>query len=290
MTRILAALARFSALEMALAVSLALHGLGLSIHFVYTPPKRLHDSGLNVILVHSRSPVKKPPRNAQALAQVNLDGGGNTEQDRVLSSPLPPAVHQQPGEFAERKLRKQVEELEATQKKMLTTIQENQRKILRAEQREKQESPVRDTDSGLDLVESYQAIARDMSLDKRLLEEYNKRPRKAFVGLRTQNVVTAQYIEDWRAKVRRIGTLNFPAAAKGRIYGSVIVTVTIDKNGELVELEIERPSQHNILNEAAKRIIRMGAPYPPLPPALLREMDQLSFTRTILFTDRDSVN
>src|SRR5690606_30036483 len=79
--------------------------------------------------------------------------------------------------------------------------------------------------SGLDVMSSIANIARlEAQIDRRL-DEYAKRPRKAQIGARAREHRFAQYVDDWRQKVERIGTLNYPEAARGRIYGSLVLTV-----------------------------------------------------------------
>jgi len=283
-------LTKLTFLEVALFISLVLHGFVLSMHFTFPPQRNLHDSGLAVVLVNRNTSTKKPndPKDIQALAQVDLDGGGNTDLERRLSSPLPPTAYQQPGEFDTRRLQqKKVEELEAEQKALLATSQGTQHRLRVTEKPERKDSPKTKPDSGLDLVESAKALAREMAAIDRQIEEYNKRPRKTSVGLRTKNITAARYIEDWRIKVERIGTLNFPA---GGTYGSLIITITLDRHGAITELEIDKSSGHPVLDEAAKRILHMAAPYPPFPPELLREMDLLSITRTMSFTNQGSTS
>lgn len=71
--------------------------------------------------------------------------------------------------------------------------------------------PVR---SGADLASSALAIARIEGQIARQLEEYNQRPRKKFIGARVEEYRFAQYVEDWRQKIERIGNLNYPAAPR----------------------------------------------------------------------------
>ena len=121
----------------------------------------------------------------------------------------------------------------------------------------------------------------------RNIEDYNKRPRKKFIGARVVEANYAQYVEDWRLKVERIGNLNYPEAAKGRYYGSLVLTVVIKSDGNLDHIEIDRSSGQKVLDNAAKRIVEMGAPYAKFPDSLLRDTDQLVITRTWSFTTSD---
>lgn len=97
----------------------------------------------------------------------------------------------------------------------------------------------------------------------------------------------AQYVEDWRQKIERIGNLNYPDAAKGRLYGSLVLTVVIKANGDLERVEVNRSSGQSLLDDAARRIVRMAAPYAAFPEAIRRDTDILEITRTWTFTNAD---
>ena len=96
-------------------------------------------------------------------------------------------------------------------------------------------------------------------------------------------------MEDWRLKVERVGTLNYPEAARGRLYGTLVLSVTINANGSVDKVELERTSGHKVLDEAALRIVRMAGPYAAFPEDIRRDVDQLVITRTWFFTSGDRV-
>ena len=96
--------------------------------------------------------------------------------------------------------------------------------------------------SGADLVNSALALARLEAQIARQVDEYNKRPRKAFVGARAVESRFAQYVEDWRLKIERIGNLNYPDSARGRIYGSLRLTISIKPDGSVDDVQITRAS------------------------------------------------
>jgi protein TonB len=98
----------------------------------------------------------------------------------------------------------------------------------------------------------------------------------------------ARYVEDWRAKVERIGEMNYPQAARDeRKYGSLVVTVAIKADGSLEDVEIRRSSGVRILDQAAIRIVRLAAPYAPFPPEIAKDTDVLSIARTSSSRNRD---
>jgi protein TonB len=139
--------------------------------------------------------------------------------------------------------------------------------------------------SGSDAAES---AAMELKLEAEIAEKfraYNQRPRRKQIGARTREYRFAQYIESWRAKAERIGELNYPAAARGKMYDSLLMTVSIRKDGSIEKVVINRRSKYPVLHEAAERIVRLGDPYAPFPPEIARDIDILEITRTWTFTN-----
>ena len=272
-------------LWLAIGVSVFLHAAVLSLHFKFPDASRaFQDKALDIILVNSKSPRK--PTNAQALAQANLDGGGNTEQDRRATTPLPPSARQQSGAELEQAHRR-VQELEAQQERLMASTRSKTTAAPRPD-KEAQPEPTPGI-SGRDLAQSALAMARLEAEISKNVDEYNKRPRKKFVGTRTDEYRFAQYVEDWRLKVERVGTLNYPEAARGKLYGTLVMTVTIKSDGAVDKVEINRSSGHRILDDAARRIVAMAGPYAAFPPDIRRDTDILEITRSWNFTSSDSL-
>ncbi len=272
--------------NLALAVSLFLHAVILSIHFKL--PEKLGkatEQALDVILVNSKS--AKKPHKAQAKAQANLDGGGNTDEDRRAKTPLPVAPQVREGTDL-KDAQKRVAELEAQQRQMMTRLQDPKTVVVDNRRNEQvQAPPAPQVTSGLDLAAAALNLARLEGQIARNVEDYNKRPRKKFIGARVEEYRFAQYVEDWRLKVERIGNLNYPEAAKGRHYGNLVLTVIIRSDGHLERVDVSRPSGNRILDDAARRIVEMAAPYAPFPDAIRRDTDILEITRTWSFTTSD---
>ena len=106
---------------------------------------------------------------------------------------------------------------------------------------------------------------------------------------RTDEYRFAQYIEDWRRKVERVGTLNYPEEAKGKLYGTLVLSVTIKSDGEVDKVEINRSSGQRILDDAARRIVTMAGPYAVFPADIRRDTDLLIITRSWSFTRGNSL-
>lgn len=235
---------------------------------------------LQVVLVNSKS--KSKPVQADALAQHNLDGGGNTAEDRRAKSPLPGISDDT--KFSPEQQAKHVAELEAKTKRMLTRMKSNYAAV--QEELKKQKSNM--AGNGDELVQKSLEMARlEAQIDKNW-DAYQKLPRRKFIGARTHEYRFAQYIEDWRIKVERIGNLNYPEQARRQhLFGKLQLTVSINKDGSVENIEVSRSSGHPILDAAAMRIVRLAAPYSPLPPSITKDTDILEITRTWSFTSSD---
>lgn len=276
-------------LTLALGASVLLHAVALSIHFKL--PDIIRDKyaslPLEVVLVNSKT--RASPVNPDVLAQANLDGGGNTDEDRRAKTSLPVLKEVEPGADAKRAARR-VQQLEAQQAKMMSQLQ-SAKSVASTEQQKA--APVAEVlqpqVSGQDLATRALAIARLEAQISRQTEEYNKRPRKEFIGSRAREFRFAQYVEDWRLKVERIGNLNYPDSARGRVYGSLVLSVTIKADGGLESVEVQRSSGHQILDRAAERIVKMAAPYASFPASITRDTDVLVITRTWTFAQGDKL-
>ena len=133
-------------------------------------------------------------------------------------------------------------------------------------------------------------IARLEAQISKSLDMYEKMPKRRFIGARTQEYRFAQYVEDWRAKVERIGNLNYPEIARSqKIFGKLTLTVSIRADGSVESIEINRPSGQRILDASAIRIVKLAAPFPPFPPDIRKDTDILSITRTWMFTSTDKL-
>ena len=268
--------------------SVVFHALLFTLHFKFPDASRaFQEKALEIILVNSRSAQK--PSKAQALAQTNLNAGGNVEEDRRAKTPLPPSRHQQTGDDLEQ-AKKRIQALEARQKHLLA---ESRSKRTIAPVDASVDTPPQPepetTISGRDLANRALAMARLEGEIARDIDEYNKRPRLKHIGTSTEEYRFARYIEDWRSKVERIGTLNYPEAARGKLFGSLIISVTIRSNGTVDKIVIDRSSGHRILDEAAKRIVTMAAPYAEFPPDIRRDWDIIEITRTMTFTSSNAL-
>ncbi|MCK2087205.1 TonB family protein [Thauera aromatica] len=273
----------------AFALSLALHGLLLSVRFRLPEAAAVRDRGLEVVLVNARH--ARPAEKAEVLAQANIDGGGRSAQDARPSTPLPPQPARRNGD-ALAEARRRAPESARTPKPALTRDTAAARVATAPKRSEPPPLPVAEPKpavSGLDLLDSAAAVARLEATIDHSLQDLAKLPRKKFIGSRAQEYRFARYLEDWRLKVERVGALNYPEAARGKLYGNLLLSVTIRADGSVGEVHVQRSSGHKVLDDAAVRIVRLAAPYAAFPPDIRKDYELLEITRTWSFTGSDQL-
>jgi len=267
-----------------LAVSVVLHAIVLLITFappVFDGTKFVPH--LDVVLVNSRSLAK--PLKADALAQSNLDGGGNTEAERRAKTNLPKLRDAEPAPNVQLASR-QLQRLEEEAQRLLQLSQSAQ--VTADLTRPAPELP---REATLEDPAAQQQRLRIAQLEAQIAkewEEYQKLPRRKFIGARTEGVVYAQYVDQWRQRVEKIGTEYFPDEARRRkLYGSLVMTVHIRADGSVEKVEIDRSSGYRLLDSAARRAVDLAGPFPPFPPAVRKDWDILSISRTFSYTRSD---
>lgn len=262
----------------AFAVSALLHAGVLAIRFVDPEFLRVRstDPPLEIILVNAKSDAR--PSNAEALAQANLDGGGANDAGR-RTSPLPDSFQMRDGDTLE-SAHRMVERLEEEQKKLLAQL--NQSELRQPSFVHEARAPQPEAGSS---DANRRRLARQMAAIDKQISDYQKRPRKHHFMPSASEYRFARYVEDWRARVERIGNEHYPEEARGKIYGAVRMTVAIRKDGNVQETIIEQSSGSPVLDRAARRIVKLASPYPPFPPEIARDTDILEITRTWMFTN-----
>jgi protein TonB len=275
-------------LGLVLLISITLHLLAVfGVTFVAPQMKKsAMATSLEVVLVNSKSSSR--PVQADALAQVNLDGGGNTDAERQAKSPLPVLDRpQQESEAAQKQ--QQVSQMEQQAKLLMTRVKATQHVEPIPAKLKPSEVPTEKP--GSDLAMRSLEAARLEAQISRDWDAYQKKPKRNFVGARAQEYRFARYAEDWRAKVEKVGNLNYPEEAKRqKIYGSLQLIVNIKADGSVERVEVKRSSGHKVLDEAAIRIVNLAAPYAAFPEDIRKDTDILGIVRTWTFTRADQLD
>lgn len=275
-------------LVVSVAASILLHAILLTIHFRFPEAIRwkADSQALEVVLVNSKTRDK--PERARALAQANLDGGGNSDARLRATSPLPTTNPKDPGrDLAETRRRQR--ELEAEQQRLLTQARDSRALMPKESQGQTPSEEPSPQVSGRDLADRSLAMLNLQAQIARQTQTYQERPRKRFIGANAREYRFAQYEEDWRAKIERVGTVNYPAEARGKLYGTLRLTVTIRPDGSVESIDLDRSSGLKILDQAAFRIVQMAGPFAAFPESIRKDTDLLVITRTWFFAQGDKV-
>ena len=276
----------------AMVASLLLHVIILfGVTFQFPQPKiDKIASSLEVVLVNNKT--LSQPKESKVLAQDNLDGGGNTDDDRKAKTPLPVLPKSKPI-LNEKVVQQKVKQLEQEAKKLMAAVSDIpqiQASDAQDNENEDKNKPV-DIDANELLLRSLD-IARLRAQVDQDHDSYQKRPKRKFVGARTREYRFARYVEDWRLKVERIGNLNYPEAArKEKLYGNLQLTVGIRADGSLESIEVNRSSGKKILDDAAINIVKLAGQngFAPFPPDISQDTDILHITRTWVFASSDTL-
>jgi protein TonB len=133
------------------------------------------------------------------------------------------------------------------------------------------------------LANSFKIAALSAEI-KRKLEAKAERPRRKFISASTREYKYAAYMEAWRAKVERVGNLNYPDEARRRkLSGNLILDVALNPDGSINEIIVRRSSGYKFLDAAAIRIVKLASPFAPFPDNIRAETDILHITRTWQF-------
>jgi len=300
------------AIYIALWVSILIHLIILAVKFepeIKKFAERL--PSLDVVLVNAKT--KNAPDKADVLAQANLDRGGNTDKNRKIKTALPAPnektteIKLQPSSEAqsaakpaklqakEAREQKRVAELEKEAQALLTQINSK----YKVESNPTQDAASAEPEKGEQKADEKSLnraalLAASIEMDRleaqiaKQQEEYQKRPKRRFIGARSKEASDALYLEAWRQKVERVGNMNYPAAARDqKIYGQLRMTVSIKSDGSVESIEINKSSGSKVLDDAAANIVKLAAPYATFSPEMKKNTDILGITRTWTFTQED---
>jgi protein TonB len=261
-------------------LALAFHAVViLGITFDLVDPDFSALNTMEITLVHNKS--DEAPEDADYLAQANQQGGGNIKEKVRDSSPFSNPVPTPEQGFAPN-----------SRQDFSPPVQQNQpqEEFMTVEQARKQisskplEEPLpikKKTLTAAQLFERSQQIARMAAEIKELKQAYQQTPRHTYMsGANAREYRFASYLDAWRAKVERYGNINYPAQAIHRnINGKLLLDVAINPDGSIHSVKVLRSSGKKILDEAAKRIVRGAAPYPPLTKDILEDTQILHIPR-----------
>lgn len=266
-----------STLTLTLGVSIAIHAVLLTVRFV--APEQFNrvfqDTPLEVILVNAHT--QERPEKAQAIAQAALAGGGDAAQGRA-TSPLPYSALTAIGDdFEERQ--KKLDHLQEQQAVMLTQLRKQISSLPQFDPREAAQQQDREQQEH----KRKQLIKLLAEIEKRINEE-NARPKKRYISPATREEVYAVYYDGLRRRVEDKGTENFPEHAGNKLYGELVMVLTVNHDGRVLATELVQSSGNPQLDNRAQAIARAAAPFGHFGPAMRAKADQIAVVSRFKFT------
>ena len=229
-------------LKLSILLSFVLHFLAIQlIHFKPTKPFQNKFSQIEVVLTNSKDNHQV---DADVLGQSNSNKGGNIEQDVHKKTPLPIITenkntfqlnnrHEQPvvGKASSSSQEKIV-------KKEAPTLNEP-----KAVQQPKESKVINKSISKEDVLASASEISASDAALSNQISNFEKQPRRKYIGARSKEYKYALYAEAWRQKVETLGNMNYPEEAREKKFsGQLRMTVSLKPDGKIDSIEINQSS------------------------------------------------
>ncbi len=266
------------AIPASLAFHAGLYAMGFTMPDRPMPPK---SKNVEYTLVNFQN--VEIPKDADFLANSNQIGSGSkAEKSKITSRFAADETNDKNGDDFFTTKKNIVEVKPKLTPEILTTKGKTNKRVDKKPEEKKNVEPVTNKTSSTDQTDAIAKLMAEMSEQE---QRYARRPRIRFVdSLSAKGTVEAKYIHNWSRKLERIGNINFPKIAiQLSLSGTLILNATLDRMGRVTEIQVTTSSGSRILDEAAVKIVKLAAPYEPLPPKIRAKYDRLNITRTIVF-------
>ena len=253
----------------ALGLSVLLHAIFVTVKWISPSSidRIFQSNALEVVLVNARS--TQAPDKAQALAQVNLAGGGQVAGMQLESSPLSASSQDQSG-IDLQQVEKKIEALKSEQ---LRLIQQLKRELF-----ELSNHPSSVSQSSTDpesWLERQKLLSKQLAQIEKQSQALQGGLKKRYIGPATQESVFARYYDKMRRTIETTGTENFPQAGGEKLYGSLTMVITLNASGKVIQTEIAKGSGRAILDQRALAIVQGASPFDSFTADMKRQADQL---------------
>ncbi len=228
--------------------------------------------GLEVVLVNDRAPSAPSNPNARYLSQRTQIGSGNTlkrERSLIPKSSLMPV--DRPGVPSGEGVDAQRSSVDTGAEELVTTHSPSQKVFYfaaSASAKEAAELPL--------LLEKRPDLGITPNDDGVELRMRGESKHELWIAADTRESDVAVYLDGWRRRIERVGTTNFPdAARRQKLSGTPVIEVTIGADGKLLQTIVRRSSGHAEIDEAAMRILKLAAPFDRFPAELSSKHDEI---------------
>ena len=261
----------------------------LGVTFSISPPADSKTGPtLDIILVQDKTSADiEEPEDVDYLAQATQLGGGDGEEKSKQSDLFSAASLLNELGVATQTSEQQIQKQKQNEQQALLTQQDAEYVI------NTEEIPVKAEDS---TVLNETNVSKNTQTSQQLAEisdikkEQVSIERTKYLNSSTKEFTPAEYMRSWINRVERVGNLNYPDhARRKKLSGTLILDVVINADGKLVKTDLRQSSGHQILDDAAKRIVKLAAPYPPFPKKLRNDTDVIHITRSWEFLSNSSI-
>jgi protein TonB len=237
---------------------------------------------LEVVLVNDQAPSVAQNPNAQYLSERSQRGSGNTlKRERALIPKSSLMAVERSGIPSGEGLAAQQAGTDAGEEELIATHRPAQKILYFASPTAAKES------SQLPLLlEKRPDLAMTPNDDGVELRMRGEARQQLWITADTRESDVAVYLDSWRRKIERVGTINFPdVARREKLSGTPVIEVTIGSDGKLLQTVVRRSSGHGEIDEAAMRILKLAAPFDPFPGELSAKHDEIRIAYEWQFLD-----
>lgn len=248
--------------------------MGVTFTGADNPPVSDDATTLEVVLITGEYEKQQAPDDAQLLAERNLRGAGNASDVPVQIAYGRNYRPRMPGP-------EQDGDPEALDQGMLTPMmraavdthnKDSRNKIPDDYHDQAQPKPaLRGMPGAENPVEILAAPDSETLLP-------STAPRELVISATTRESRIAAYLDSWKRKVERVGTMNFPHDISYRnLLKNPTLEVAIAADGTLEEVVVLTSSGERRLDQAAMEILILAAPFEAFPEFLHKDYDVLRF-------------
>lgn len=276
----------FDRFSFTLFMALVVHAVVvLGITFAPETPR---SSAQTMEITLSQFDDEQAPEKADFLAQTNQQGSGTEEEALEMTTPQPSEISQPDVAQVQPEPKARIEPVRRQERAVVQTESRSSRQVQQPEQAAEPEDeplPVKEKKSLMD--RSLEIASLEARFDAQQ-QAYARKPRVMRVtAASTLKSTNAWYVQNWVTKVTRVGNINYPTEARrAGVYGTLRMLVSMQKDGSIKEVAILQSSGSTLLDDAAIRIVRMAAPFPPFPDEMKKDVDELEIIRTWSFQQR----
>lgn len=259
--------------------------LAMSLHAIvvlgvgFTPSQRNNAEplpSLDIILANSKT--FDTVENPDFLAQENQAGGGNADDKARPSAPVSAATPVNQKGLTERDQVEMRRQQLAISNLYYLTQSESDIRIRQQQQQRAQDS---NSEQASQVEQRESKIARLQAEIRQMTIDYAKRPKTITLTASTRKAIEASYLASWVQKIEHTGNLNYPREARtNNLAGRLRMSVRLNAAGEVLDMQITASSGTSVLDEAARRILRMAQPFAPFSEELKERADQIVIIRT----------